>query len=149
MVTLRHPPRRVGFVLLDAVAALTLLSVGVFVTVVFFRAEVREVHNMHERFVAILTAESEIERLRTLPYDQILVGESRSLELSLPSAKHLNEAEGTLTVREIKPGLKTAVVRIRWISPKGRPLHVEMASEFSRFSTEDSGSEHATVQAVR
>ena len=133
MVRLRTiHPRRAGFVMLDVLAAMALLVGGVFMAVVFFRAEVREVRFTHERFAVMLVAQSEIERLHTLPYDQIAVGEARPIELTLPSAKRIKEASGTLSVQEVSPGLKAATVRIAWRSPSGTPHHVELTNEFSR-----------------
>ena len=137
MVRSRYNSRRRGFLLMDALGALAMLGAGVFLSMAFFRAEVKEVRSTHERFAALLIAESEIERLRTLPYERIPIGEGQPLELKLPSAKHLKEATGTLTVQEIAPGLKAATVRIHWSSPRGTPLRVELSSEFSR-----AGSQH-------
>ena len=133
----KHPTRSAGFVFMDALVALAILGAGVFLSMAFFRAEVKEVRSTHERFAALLIAESEIERLRTLPYERIPIGEGQPLALKLPSARHLKEATGTLTAQEIGPGLKAATVRIHWSSPRGTPLHVELSSEFSR-----AGSQH-------
>ncbi len=124
--------RQTGFVLMNVLAALALLAGGVFVSAVFFRTEVREIRGTQERFAALLIAESEIERLHTLTYNDIPVGASHALKLTLPSAKRLKESSGTLSVREIEPGLKEATVRIGWSSPRGRPLFVEMTGVFSR-----------------
>ena len=146
MVKARQRFRRRGFVLLDILTALAVLSTGVFVAMVFFRAHVRELRYMQERFAAILLAESEIEYLRALPYEDIRVGESRPVSLRLQSAGQLREATGRLAVQEIKPGLKTAEVRIRWVSPKGRSVGVEMASKFSK---EACASERTTARAHR
>ena len=128
----RHGQKQGAFVLLEMAAAIALLTGTVFLALVFFRTEVREVRNTHERLAALLLVESEIERLRTLPYAEIAVGAKRPLELQLPSAKRLKQAQGTLTVKEIKLGLKMATVRIGWRSRKGMPRHVEMTAEFSR-----------------
>ena len=127
----RQRARTAGFVLLDALAALALMTGSVLVTLAFFRAEVREVRNNQERFAALLVAESEIERLHTLRYDQIGLGENQPLALKMPSARGLKESAGTLTVKELEHGLKRAEVRIEWSSPKGQPLHVSLAEEFS------------------
>ena len=124
-----------GFLLMDALVALAVLAGGVFVSVAFFRTEVRELRNTHERLAALLIAESEIERLRALPYDNIPVGDGQSLGLKLPSARRLKGAAGALTVKETEPGLKAATVRVEWISPKGRPLRVELSSEFAKAVT--------------
>lgn len=116
---------------MDFLAALALLSMGVFASMTFFRTEVREVRNTHERFAAALLAESEIERLRALPYDQIPIGEKQALKLTLPAAARVKGAAALLTVTESEPGLKTATVEITWRSPKDRPLRVEMSSSFA------------------
>jgi hypothetical protein len=123
--------RNSGFLLMDALAALALITSGVFVCVVFFRTEVRELRNTQEKFAALLIAESEIERFHTLRYDQIAVGEDQPLALNLPSARALKEAAGTVTVKELERGIKRAEVRIGWSSPTGAPLHVALAEEFT------------------
>jgi hypothetical protein len=111
--------------------ALALIASSVLVCVAFFRTEAREVRGTQDEFAALLIAESEIERLRTLPYDRIAAGEAQPLALTLPSAAHLKESAATLTVKELQPGLKRAEVRVEWSSSKGRRLHVEQAAEFS------------------
>jgi len=123
---------RKGFVLMDVLAALALLSAGVFVSLVFFRTEIREVRAIHERFAALLIAESELERLGTLSYEDIPEGAGQRIALALPSAGRLKECAGTLSAREVGPGLKQATVRITWSSPRGGPLFVEMTRVFSR-----------------
>jgi len=132
VITERTQSRRRAFVMVEVLAAFALLTGGVFMAVLFFRAEVRELRFTHERFAAMLIAQSEIERLHTLPYDEIPVGESQALELTLPSAEHVKELCGTLSVTEPTPGLKNTGVRIEWRSPNGTPHHVELTSAFSR-----------------
>ena len=133
MVTSRyHGLGRRGFVMMDVLAAFALLAGGVFLSVVFFRTEVRELRYTHERLAALLIAESEIERLHTLSYEEIARGDGQPLNLTLPSARRLKEGRGTLSVKEIEPGLKNVTVRIQWSSPRGRPCFVEMRSVLSK-----------------
>ncbi len=120
-----------AFLLMDALLALTLITGILFASVVLFGKQVRAVRNTHERLAAMLIAESEIERLRTLPYERIETGAARPLSLALPSAARLKECSATLMVTELSPGLKRAEVRVQWSSPKGRPLGATMASEFA------------------
>jgi hypothetical protein len=117
--------------LADAVLALALIVASVFVSLAFFRSQVRELRGAQDEFAALLIAESEIERLHTLPWAQIAVGEARPLVLALPSAAHLKEAAATLTVKEVQPGLKRAEVRVEWTSSAGRRLHAEQSEEFA------------------
>ena len=128
---MRHSIRRSAFVLVDAIVALALVASAVFVCVAFFRSEVREVRSTQDEFAALLIAESEIERLHTLPYDRISAGEAQPLVLTLPSAARLKEAAATLTVKELQLGLKRAEVRIEWTSSTGRRRRVEQAAEFT------------------
>ena len=121
-----------GYVMMDTLAALALLGMGIFVAVVFFRAEVREIRYSHDRLAALLIAQSEIERLHTIPFDRIAVGEGQSLNLALPSAKRVKDCAGRLTIDRIEPGLKRATVRIDWRSARGLPLHVTASSVFSK-----------------
>ena len=125
-----------GFVMMDALAALALLTTAVFTSVVFFRNEVRASRTLQERFAASLIAESEMERLHTLRYDDIPIGADQALNLALPSAKQLKQCAATLSVRQAQPGLKEATVRVQWRSPTGRPLLVEMRGAFSRAGIE-------------
>ena len=123
---------RRGFVLLDTMAAGALLTAGIFTAVVFFRAEVREIRFTHERFAVMLLAQSEIERLHTLPYDEIKVGEDQALELTLPSAERIKEVSGAVSVKEIAEGLKSATVRVQWRVPKGTVNRVELTRTFAQ-----------------
>jgi hypothetical protein len=118
--------------LLDVILAMTLLSVGVFVVMVFCRNEAREQRSSHERLVAQLAAESELERLRAAPYAAILPGERRPVACALPSVQRLKEARVLLTVSEIEPGLKRATARVEWSSPVGRTQFAEFTGLFSR-----------------
>ena len=119
-------------VMLDVMAALALLGMGVFTSAVFFRNEVRELRHSQERLAATLIVESELERLGTLAYDAIPAGDKQPLASDLPSARRLKEGSGWLTVKEIEPGLKQVTVRATWSSPRGRPVFVEMSSVLSR-----------------
>jgi hypothetical protein len=116
----------------DALLALVLIVASVFVSLAFFRSQVRELRGTQDEFNALLIAESEIERLHTLSWDRIPLGEAQQLALALPSAAHLKESAATLSVKELEPGLKRAEVRVEWSSSTGRRLHVEQAEEFAR-----------------
>ena len=121
-----------AYMLLDVILAMTLLSTGVFVVMVFCRNEAREQRTAHERLVAQLAAESELERLRTVPFDGIAPGDRRPVASTLPSMQRLKEGKVLLTVAELEPGLKRATARVEWSSPVGKPLFVEFTALFSR-----------------
>jgi len=123
---------RRAFAMMDAIAAMALLTAGVFMALAFFRTEVREVRMSHERLSALLIAQSEVERLYSLSYDDIPVGEDQSLALDEPAAARLKGSQGLLSVAEIEPGLKRAEVRVTWRSPLDRPLHVDLTCTLSR-----------------
>jgi hypothetical protein len=129
---LNYQRRQRAFLIMDVLVALAVFGTGIFIAVTFIRAEVRETRNIVERQSAMLLAQSEIERMRLLPYDQLAVGEDQKLALTLPSAQRLKESYGALTVHEIEPGVKEALVGVHWSSPTGRPLKVEMTAQFSR-----------------
>ena len=125
----RETARRGGFVMVDALIALAVLGFGVFFMVAFFRSEVRELRYAHDRLTAQLLAESEIERLRGIPHEEIKNGSA--LDLSLPSAERLANVRGRLAVETPAPGWKRATVRIEWDSPKGWPVSVELSGDFA------------------
>lgn len=131
-MVIHSPGRRRGFALLDVILAMALLSTGVFVVMVFCRNEAREQRNSHERLVAQLAAESELERLRTVSYDRIAAGDRQAVASTLPSMQKLKEAKTFLTVAEVEPGLKQATARVEWSSPVGKPQFVEFTAHFSR-----------------
>jgi len=124
--------RRNGFAMLDCLAALAVLSGGIFMALAFFRAEVRDVRDTQERLAALLLAQSEVERLYAGRYETIPLGGNRPLDLSLPAARHVKGATGSLTVVETEPGLKRVTVRIAWRSRLDRPRHVELSCTISR-----------------
>lgn len=121
-----------AYMLLDVILAMTLLSTGVFFVMVFCRNEAREQRVTHERLVAQLAAESELEHLRTVPFDGIAPGDRRAVASTLPSVQRLKEGKVLLTVAEVEPGLKRATARVEWSSPLGKPLFVEFTALFSR-----------------
>ena len=108
--------RRNAVALLDTIAALAVLSGGVFMAMTFFRTEVRELRGTQDRLAALLLAQSEVERLYAGTYEAIRVGTNQPLDLSLPAARRVRGALGYLTVVETEPGLKRATVRIAWRS---------------------------------
>lgn len=120
-----------GFIMMDAVTALAIIAGTLLVALAFYRAEVRELRLSQEKFAALLIAESEIERLRTVPYDGIVPGDARDTALALPSAARLKKCSASVAVAEIAPGLKRAEVRVEWLSPLDKPLTVTLASEYA------------------
>lgn len=117
-------------------AALAVLGLGVFLLVAHHRAEVRELRLTQETLCATLIAESEVERLIALPYDQIAVGANQALALSVPSAARLKGARGTLTVAESEPGLKEAAVTVFWQPLRGPERAVSLRRTFAREGSE-------------
>ena len=121
-----------GFMMLDVSVAMILLTGAVFTCVWFYHAEVRSVRATHERMVAQLVAESEIERLRALEYDRIPLGAGQKLELALPSAEQLCDVSATLDVATASEGLKQAVVRVQWRSQRGNLCEARVCGLFSK-----------------
>jgi len=124
--------RQNAFALLDVLAALAVLSGGVFMAMTFFRTEVRELRDTQERLAALLLAQSEVERLYAGTYEAIRVGTNQPLDLSLPAARSVRGALGYLTVVETEPGLKRATIRIAWRSRLDRLRRVELSCTVSR-----------------
>ncbi len=124
--------RNAAFMLVDTIAALTLLVGGVTVALMFFRAEVREVRGANERVTGLLMAQSEIERLITLPFAELSVGANQPLQLTLPSTRRLKAVRGTLSVKELAPGLKEATVRIVWDTPRRYTMEASLTRLFAR-----------------
>jgi len=117
---------------MDAMVALAVLSSGVLLLVAYHRAEVRDLRLTQETQCATLIAESEIERLITLPFGEIPPGAAQPLTLSLPSAAKLKGARGTLTVNETEPGLKGAVVEVFWQPLRGPERCISFQRSFAK-----------------
>lgn len=117
--------RTSAFVYMDVILSMALLGGGILVSMTFFRNEARAVRNTHERLSAMMIAESELERLRALPPDQIQIGKDMPLQSSLPAADRMKNFSETLTVSLDKIGLKVATIRVEWESSRGRREHVE------------------------
>ena len=133
MVVKPHrPARSSAFMMADVLVALALITGTIAVAVLFFRTQVREARQIHERFAARLIAESEIERLHARAYETIPVDAKQALKLTLPSADQLKGAQAALHAREIEPGLKQVRIVVRWRSRRGRPRQVGLTGEFSR-----------------
>lgn len=121
-----------GYLLIETMVALMLLGGVVMTGVTFMEAETRDVRISHERFAAALAAESELERLRALPFDQIKVGAGQALAPDAPSMGRLPDAAGELVVVESAPGLKTATVVIRWRPPVGPRTECRLSALFTK-----------------
>jgi len=113
-------------------AAMIVMSGAVLVIVNFFSAEAREIRGNHEKFAAQLLAESEIERLRTLAYEDIPLGLGQAVPATLPSAGRLKDCRIFMDVSEPEPGLKQATVRVQWSSSRGRPLGVSQVAVYAK-----------------
>lgn len=127
----KSQPAARGFVLIDALTALAILGSGILVVAVFFRTEVRQVRGGHERLSATLLAQSELERLDTLPWAEIARADG-PVPMTLPAARRLKEARATLARADIEPGLAQVTARVEWQSGDGKPLFVEISRVFSQ-----------------
>jgi len=125
-----------GYLLIETMIALMLLGGVVMTGVTFMEAETRDVRISHERFAAALAAESELERLRALPFEQIRVGAGQALAPGAPSMQCLPDAAGELNVVETAPGLKSATVVIRWRPPVGPRTECRLSALFARAMAE-------------
>jgi hypothetical protein len=123
--------RQAGFVYMDAMIALVLLGGAILTSLVFFRAEAKEIRGSHERLSALLVAESEMEHLRATPFEAVPLGTAMPLVPTVPSAGRIKALSETLTVVEGGPGMKEATVRVEWDSPKGLRRHVELTGWIS------------------
>lgn len=118
MVTILRK-RTHAFLILEAIAALFVLTGAVFLMLTFHGSHVRGVRDLYARQAAQYLAESELERLTVTPYGDIPLGTDRPLKVDLPSTKQLNDLAVFLTVTQDAPNLKKASVRIEWAGRKG------------------------------
>lgn len=128
-------PRRHGFVLFEATAALFVVTVGIFGLVQLFQSVTGELRAVQEHELAGRILRNEIETVLAYPFDEIAPGTGLPFRSTPPELDRLVRAQAGVDVRDsaTRPGrLKEVSVRIDWISTHGRRVHRELTTLVAR-----------------
>ncbi len=111
--------------MLDVTTALFVLVVGVSGTVASFHLGIANIRTVQERHIAMRAIENEVETLRALPFDELVVGEAMEFRSTTPECDRLVNAERLVRIApsaSIGETLKEISVSIRWTGENGRTI---------------------------
>lgn len=127
--THRNAPRTIrhqhGFSLIELVAALFVLSVGLLGVVQSYHYGIDKIRTLREASVAARAVQDQIEALRTMPFAKLTDRDKAALVDPAPDLSQLVNATPTLTIRPYSGSalrLKEVEVSIRWTGDNGRTM---------------------------
>ena len=91
-----------GFTLLETIAALFVLTVGLFAVFQMFLYGLGKLHALSERETALLAIQNEVEALRAQPYEALSDVEEGPFISTTPGFEKLHLAQGLVTIETIK-----------------------------------------------
>ena len=115
----------VGFSLIELVAALFVLSVGLLGTVQVYHFGLDKIRAVRENAIATRAVQNEVETLRALPYSRLSDRENAPFLSSTPDLDRLVNATPAVAVRPCAdPALrvKEVTVSLRWTGDNARTM---------------------------
>ena len=121
-----HPIRHQhGFSLIELVAALLVLSIGLLGVVQSYHYGIDKIRTMREASIAGRAVQDQIEALRTMPFADLTDRDKAALVDPAPDLSQLVNATPALTIRPYSGSalrLKEVEVSIRWTGDNGRTM---------------------------
>jgi len=114
-----------GFALLELIAALFILTMGMFGVVQMYLFGLDKMRAMNETAVAMRAIQNEVETVRAMPFDELRNVEAGPFRSETPETAELVNAVPAVTIRDYDGGarrLKEVTVSIRWTGEHGRTI---------------------------
>jgi type II secretory pathway pseudopilin PulG len=111
--------------LIELVAALSVLSIGLLGVVQSYHYGIDKIRTLREASVAGRAVQDQIEALRTMPFAKLTDRDKAALVDPAPDLSQLVNATPTLTIRPYSGSalrLKEVEVSIRWTGDNGRTM---------------------------
>ena len=123
--TIRLTQGNGGAMLLELVCALFIVTMGLFGIMQMYLVAMDKTRGINEYAIASTALNNEIETLRAMPFDDLVVGERLPFLSETPSVEMLADAKGSVVIRDRRgetAGLKEARVALRWRGEHGRVI---------------------------
>ena len=120
-----------GVTLLELIAALFVLTVGMFGVIQMYHYGLGKMHALNESAVAMEAVQNEIETLRSLPYSQLRNTDSGHFVSETPALARLVNATPRVRINDSSQGakrLKEVTVSIKWTGENGRTIEKKVTT---------------------
>ena len=111
--------------MLELMAALFVLSVGLFGAVQMYHVGTGKLKALHETSIALAAIENEMETLRALPFAALQNTDNGPFLSETPALAQLVKPVPKVVIANYSPdcpGLKQVTVSVRWIGEHGRTI---------------------------
>jgi prepilin-type N-terminal cleavage/methylation domain-containing protein len=128
-MTLNARNRRAGLTLIELVAALSILSIGILGTVSLYHFGLDKLKALQESRNALTAAQNELEYLRSLPFDQLVNAADAPFHATAPLEGLVN-AQALTSIQDYPgvAGLKQVTVTVAWTGEHGRTVRKSLAT---------------------
>ncbi len=117
--------RHSGFALIELIAALFILTIGLFGVIQMYRFGLSKMRAMNESVIAIRAIQNEVETLRAMRFDELENADAAPFRSETPAATELANATCAVTICDYGDGglpLKEVTVTLRWTGEHGRTI---------------------------
>jgi len=114
-----------GFALIELIAALFILTVGMFGVIQMYHFGMAKMCAMNESSIAIRAVRNEVETLRAVPFDELQNVESGPFRSEMPAVAELGNVVPAVTIKDYGDGtqrLKEVTVAVEWTGEHGRTI---------------------------
>ena len=137
MVRIRRLSTKQGFTVVEALIASFVMAIGLLAVVAAISSQITTLNQNREKAIAALSAQEEIESIRSMPFDDILnLGTSSSFTAS--GFVYLNNSSGIVTVDNTYGPISSAAdarrisVTVNWKSINGKTLQKTLTTLVTR-----------------
>lgn len=126
----RHSHRS-GFTLLEIIAAIFIVSVGLFAVIQLFHFGFGKLHAMNEKEIALRAIQNELETLRSRPFDELANVKDGPFVSETPELTRLINVRATVTIEPYAAetvALKQVGASVVWTGEHGRTIRKELTT---------------------
>jgi len=124
-MTRRISGRRGGFALIELIAALFVLTIGMFGVIQMYHFGLAKMQAMNESAIAIRAVRNEVETLRAVPFDDLQNVEAAPFRSETPGMDELVNVVSDVAIKDYDGGagrLKEVTVAVKWTGEHGRRI---------------------------
>jgi Tfp pilus assembly protein PilV len=116
---------RAGTTLIELVAALFVITIGLFGVIEMYHFGINKIHALNEYKIAMRAVQNEIETLRALPFSELRNTDDGEFRSDTPEVATLVNATPAVTITDYAEGekqLKHVEVSVKWTGEHGRTI---------------------------
>ena len=122
---------RAGLTLIELIAALFVLTVGMFGVIQMYHFGLDKMRALNEYAIAMRAIQNEVETLRSVPFSQLDNTDSGQFRSETPELAMLVNATPTVSITDYDGGrkrLKQVTVSLRWTGEHGRTIEKKVTT---------------------